>query len=709
MSESSILLSGNFFFSFMIFLIGLLVFLLFYCIQLRRAQSVARREHKACLDKLEKHNGILDQVFNNLPDQLYYKDRQARLVGINPACYHHHGVDSPEKLIGKTDIDFKPAPSGQLSYERELRQMESKETIRNREEYELADGTICHVENIKKPLIDENGDVIGLVGVTRDISEQVRNEQERIRAQKEAEDANKAKSSFLAMMSHEIRTPMHGIIGAASLLSHSPLNSNQQDLLRTIEASGENLMMVLNDILDYSKIEAGKVQLEIIPFNLRECIHEALDLFVGQANKKGIELLLYTDSNVPQALAGDPTRVRQILLNLINNALKFTEKGEIVVHAKFLPENECVDHPHLQFSVKDTGIGISEQAQKQLFSAFTQADISSTRKYGGTGLGLAISKRLTELMGGSMWVESEVGVGSTFFFTIDLPTSTPPRKKIMTAPKNGLNGKRILIVDDNETNLKILSGQLQSWGATFDALSVPQEVVSHMKEHPAYDLAILDYRMPGINGADLVKAIDDDPEIESLPIILLSSSCDEIPSSSAISLRMNKPVRIDKLQKNIINLMSVEKPSHEPEPRPTLQPVAQDETTHILLAEDQLENQALIEQMVRAVGYNSIESVNDGLEAVEAIKQKDFDIILMDVQMPNMNGLDATRLIRKHTKSCKKPWVIALTAGVTQEEKDLMEEAGMNDLLPKPMKLDQLKQMLNTTKQKLFSDNKQDR
>ncbi len=698
MNDSTLLLNGDFFFAFMIFLIALLIFLLFYCVRLRHTNATALKERINCSKKIEKHSSLIDLVFNTLPDHLYYKDRQARLMGINAACYLHHGATSADELIGKTDIEYKPAPSGMLSYEKELQQMESRETIRNREEYNLKDGTICHVESIKTPIFDEKGNVIGLVGVTRDISEQVRNERERIQAQKEAEDANKAKSSFLAMMSHEIRTPMHGIIGAASLLDNSSLSADQRDLVRTIESAGENLMTVLNDILDYSKIEAGKVQLEMIPFTLRDCIHEAIELFAEPANQKNIELLLYTDNNVPEALAGDPTRLRQILLNLIGNALKFTKNGEICVHVKFLPKNETVDHPHLQFSVRDTGIGISESAQKKLFNAFMQADISSTREYGGTGLGLVISRRLAELMGGTMWLKSRENEGSTFYFTIDLPTSTPLRNRPLTPPKNGLTGQRILLVDDNKTNRNILTAQLEAWGAEPVAFSDPEEVLPHLKNHPPYDLAILDYRMPNMNGEDLAKAIYSAPEIQTLPIVLLSSSYEEISHHPAISFRLAKPVRIKKLHNKLIELLSAKKEIEAPQKKTETQTPEKDTTTRILLVEDKPENQALIRKMIEAVGYLCIQTADDGLEALNAEKETPFEIILMDVQMPNMNGLEATKAIRKHTQSRKKPWIIGLTAGVTREEKDLMEESGMNDLLPKPMKLDQLQTILNKAK-----------
>ncbi len=697
MDESTLLLNGDFIFTLMIFLIVLLVFLLFCCIRLHIKNAIITKTHTKDTDKLKAQNAILDLVFNTLPDQLYYKDRQARLIGINPACYLHHGATSAQDLLGKTDVEIKEAPSGQLSYEDELHQMSRNETSRNREEYTLTDGTHCHIENIKKPLLNEDGNVIGLVGVTRDISEQVKNETERIRAQKEAEDANKAKSSFLAMMSHEIRTPMHGIIGAASLLKQDALSSKQTELIHTIESAGENLMTVLNDILDYSKIEAGRVELECIPFDLRDSIHEAFNLFTKRADEKRIELLLIIDPDVPEAMAGDPTRLQQILNNLISNAIKFTKKGEICVRVQFPSANEQMDHPHLQFSILDTGIGIPEASQEKLFNAFTQADVSSTREYGGTGLGLVISQRLAHLMGGKMWFTSQEGEGSTFFFTMDLPSSSPLKHPNKIPPPSGLNGKRILVVDDNKTNRKILSEQIRYWGAIPTALATPEEVLPHLRTDPPYHIIILDYRMPNTNGVDLAKAIYSAEDIETTPIVLLSSSYEEITHHPSISTRMPKPVRIRKLHTNLLDLLSAEKKEETPVVPPKKEAPKKDETTKILLADDHAENQKLIKLMIQAVGYKEVATVNDGSEALQAEKDTPFDIIFMDVQMPNMNGLQATKAIRKQTQSRNKPWIIGLTAGVTQEEKDLMKEAGMNDLLPKPMQLDDLKTMLDKT------------
>lgn len=659
-----------------------------------------QRHLNTLLKQTEQHAVLLDKIFENLPDQLYYMDRQARLLGVNPACYLHHGASSAKELIGKTDIEIQPAPLGRQLYEAEQRLMETGEVTRFREKHKQPDGSICHVESIKSPFKNNEGTVIGLVGITRDITEQVENEQKILQAQQAAEDANKAKSSFLAMMSHEIRTPMNGVIGAASLLENTPLTEFQAEMVRTIETCGENLMAVINDILDYSKIEAGKVDLENIPFSPRECIENSLDVFTYPAHQKNLELVLFIEPDVPKALSGDPVRLRQILVNLLGNALKFTKKGEIIVKTELLPIDEDNDHCHLKFSVRDTGIGISAETQTRLFKSFSQADASSTREYGGTGLGLVISRRLAELMGGTMWFESEKGKGSTFYFTIDLPLSSIPEKQTLTPPKNGLRGKHVLIVDDNETNLKILSSQLEHWGAIPTAFSHPEQVISHLKLNPLCDLALLDYRMPGMNGVDLANEICASPDTPCPPIILLSSSFDVIDTPPLIKARLSKPIRINDLHQEILTLLSEKTKVKQPDLKSDT-PVIPEKTAKILIAEDNQDNQRVVLRMLQALHYKNVRVVNNGQEAVKAARETDYDIILMDVQMPVMNGLDASREIRKTTGNPETPWIIALTGGVMTEEQSLIREAGMNDLLPKPMKLSQLQEILDSAVGKL--------
>ncbi|MBI9021394.1 MAG: response regulator [Verrucomicrobia bacterium] len=659
--------------------------------QVENEQALVKAKQQA-----EESAALINAIFENLPDHLYYKDRQSRLLGANNAFMKARHTERIEDLIGKTDIELHPAPLGQQLYENEQRQIKTGETTRVRERHKRSDGQIQYLESIKSPFKNKNGEIIGLVGISRDVTRQVENEKNLISAQQDAEAANRAKSSFLAMMSHEIRTPMNGVIGASSLLLGTELDQQQEELVHTIQVSGENLMTILNDILDYSKIEAGKIELEAVPFSLRECLEDAFDLFVQPAAKKNLELLYYVEPDVPEALLGDPTRLRQILVNLLGNAIKFTEEGEVSIHVNILTRDETNDRCRLEFSVRDTGIGISEEAQKRLFQSFIQADTSSTRKYGGTGLGLAISRRLTELMNGKIWIESKKGEGSTFYFTAELPIAAALNKQAGALPEEALHGKRVLIVDDNQTNRNILCAQMEQWGAVPMPFSHPEQVIDHLRQNPPYDIALLDYQMPGTNGVTLAKAIHKLPDYPYMPTIMLSSSCETIPPHPAISVRMAKPIKVGKLRHQMLQLLSgdslVAESTAHPDAR--VRPKKSSDL-RILIAEDNPVNRRVAQMMIQRLGYNHAVFVEDGLEAVAAVIDADYDVILMDVQMPHMNGLDAAREIRKHTGSKTNPWIIALTAGVMEEERKNITDAGMNEFLAKPLGVDQLEEKLD--------------
>ncbi|QHI70025.1 PAS domain-containing protein [Tichowtungia aerotolerans] len=674
------------------------------------SRDITRQVHdeKAILDaktEAEKNAALIQAIFESLPDHVYYKDAQARVLGGNQAWIKARGAKSIEELIGKTDLELHPAPLGQQLYENELYQIKTGETTRVRERHMDPDGKVIYMESIKSPLKDHDGTIIGLVGISRDITKQVNNERQLIIAQQEAEEANKAKSSFLAMMSHEIRTPMNGVIGASSLLLGTGLSDQQEELVHTIQVSGENLMTIINDILDYSKIEAGKIELEAVSFSLRECIENAFDLFVQPAARKNLELLYCVDPDVPQRLTGDPTRLRQIIVNLIGNAIKFTEKGEVDLHVHTLTINENKNLCQLQFSVRDTGIGISKDAQKKLFRSFTQADASSTRKYGGTGLGLAISRRLTELMGGKIWIESAEQQGSTFHFTIELPIAQADQKPRARIHAQNLHGKRILIVDDNETNRSILRAQIEQWGAQPQTFAYPEQVLSHLKQVAPYDIILLDYQMPIMNGTTLAKAIYDLPDYPPVPIIILSSSYENIPAHPSIQARMAKPIRVDKLHRQMLLLLDKRSDTEE-ESLLTGTHIRPKKTNplHILVAEDNPINQRVIKMMLQRLGYENTVFVENGQEAVAAVLDADYDVILMDVQMPQMSGLEATQAIRKYTENETKPWVIALTAGVMEDERKKIILAGMNELLAKPLGVDQLEEKLDAICSRIKND-----
>jgi PAS domain S-box-containing protein len=652
------------------------------------AAAQARRE-------IEQKAAFILAFFDQCEDQFYYKDRQSRVLGGNRAWVKSRGARTIDELIGKTDIELHSAPLGQQLYDNEQLQMAAGKAVRLRERYAVEGERVQYLESIKCPVKNEQGEVIGLVGISRDITNQAEIEKQLIIAHEEAEAANKAKSSFLAMMSHEIRTPMNGVIGAASLLLSTELTPQQQELAHTIQVSGEDLLSIVNEILDYSKIEAGKIELEKEPFNLLECIEGAFDLFVPVAAKKNIELLYYIEPDIPEMLIGDATRLRQIIVNLLSNAVKFTEKGEISLKVQLAASSEEKKECRLQFSVSDTGIGIADEQKDRLFHSFTQADSSCTRKYGGTGLGLVISKRLTEIMGGKIGFESEENKGSTFFFTVHFPIADPPEKKAEPLPIEALRGKRVLIVDDNETNRELLSTQLAQWGVLSKAFQYPKEALAHLRNGFCYDLALIDHQMPEMDGSQLAKEIRGLQNVRPTPVIILSSLGEHTPADPSISAILSKPVKMSKLCRQMLETLSAmsEESARRTPPESQIKP-RKKRDLRILIAEDNAINQRIVQIMLQRLGYENIVSVQNGEEAVAAVMDAEYDVVLMDVQMPRMNGLEATRLIRKQIRHAAKPRIIALTAGVMDEEKAAALQAGMDAFLAKPLKIEQLEEIL---------------
>lgn len=662
-------------------------------IEVIRDMTARKRAEEALKKSEQLYRGVIDASI----DAFYRTDLAGNLVLASPSGAQMLGYGSVQDMIGLNlvrDIYVNPNDREPLlaAIQKDGFVKDFETTIKRR------DGSRVVVLVNSHAYYDEDGNMQGVEGFLRDFSERKRMEEDLRLAKEAADSANQAKSAFLAMMSHEIRTPMNAIIGMSGLLADTSLNQEQREYADMIRTSGDALLTIINDILDFSKIEAGKMELESQPFELRAGVESALDLVAARASEKGLDLACVIEDDVPAAIVGDVTRLRQICINLLTNAVKFTEQGEIVLSVKTDERGpRSADSSFLlHFAVRDTGIGIPRERQDQLFRSFSQLDASTARKYGGTGLGLAISKRLVEMMGGTMGVESEgvPGKGSTFYFTV----CAKPAPEFVTTPRvvgeqPQLRGKRILVVDDNATNRLILIRQSRQWGMLARDTASPHEALEWITRGDPFDVAIVDVAMPEMDGLTLAAEIREKRDARALPILLSSSLGKREPTPDALGIAafLLKPLRQSQLYDALANLFAPGAPVESTVPAaPTLDAaMARRRPLRILLAEDNAVNQKLALRLLSQMGYRADVAAN-GLEAIQAVERQPYDVVLMDVQMPEMDGLEATRQICARWPRGERPRIIAMTANAMQGDREMCLAAGMDDYVSKPIRVHEL-------------------
>ncbi|MUL38497.1 response regulator [Gloeocapsopsis dulcis] len=670
-------------------------------------------------------------IFENTVDGIFQTTVDGRYISANPALARIYGYESPQELIANLchiEQQLYVAPHRRAEF---VCQMQQDGAVSGFEsQVYRQDGSIIWISENARTVRDASGTFLCYEGTVEDITERKQAEAELQKAKESAEAANQAKSEFLANMSHEIRTPMNGVIGMTGLLLNTELTPQQQDFVETIRSSSDALLTIVNDILDFSKIESGKLDLEQHPFELRTCIEEAFDLLAPNAAEKGLELAYLIAPQVPKTILGDVTRLRQILVNLLSNAVKFTEAGEVVVSVTAHPVeaispleriHKCQDKLPLPevpwikyelcFAVKDTGIGIPEDKINRLFQSFSQVDSSITRHYGGTGLGLAISKRLSEMMGGRMWVESQVGQGSTFYVTAIAASALELLQVDSDSLQPQLAGKRLLIVDDNATNRKILLLQAQSWGMVARAAQSGTEALDWICQGDSFDIMILDMQMPQMDGLTLASEIRKQPNCQELPLVMLTSMGRQKMGAQAAEVNfaafLNKPVKQSPLYNALSQALGEQsikvrlQDTHKAARKQNIPRLAEQLPLRILLAEDNVVNQKVALLNLQRMGYRA-DVAGNGLEVLQALRRQPYDVVLMDVQMPEMDGLTATRHIRQEWSQSQRPWIIAMTANAMQGDCEECINAGMDDYLSKPIRVEEMFQSLSNCQTSSF-------
>ncbi len=650
-------------------------------------QDITRQKHDE--NEILKQKEFFESLFQNNPVAVVILDLEEKIRSTNPAFEVLFGYAEGE-VIGQK-LDPLVAPESLQEAVDLTRTVLDGGAVKGLASRQRKDGTKVEVEFAGVPVIVE-GKKQGILAIYYNVTELVE-------AKRMAEQADRAKSEFLANMSHEIRTPMNGIMGMLELLLDTSLNSEQKDYVSTARDSAEALLGILNDVLDFSKIEAGQLTIDAIEYDLRSTVEGVAHTLVSRAENKGIELACLIDKEVPSRVQGDAGRLRQVLINLVGNAIKFTHEGEVVI--RVMMQSKTEKNSTLRFLVSDTGIGIPVDRQKAVFERFVQADSSSTRKYGGTGLGLAISAQLTKMMGGDIGLESEPGKGSTFWFTINVGNVKEGSVPLLALPQDLINVP-VLIVDDNFTNRTILEKMIKGFGCNAFAVASGKEALNILKSfnelNKPFQLVLLDMQMPEMDGEEVLSRIKSDPALHDTTVIILTSMGQRGDAARLEAMGCNgyllKPVRQKELFGALLNILGRRNQTDEAKSKSSLitrhsLKEQQRGLTHILLAEDNPTNQKLAIRLLQKAGY-PVDVVNTGKEAVAAVQNKKYKLVLMDVQMPEMDGFEATRRIREISPEFANLPIVAMTAYAMAGDRERCLDAGMNDYLSKPLNVEEL-------------------
>ncbi len=699
---------------------------------LREAMEAAEARGRALAEQRE----LLQSLFDAIPDAIFVVDTDDRFVAVNAGTMAYFPGMERDEVVGKRRVEVLPPEVAEEYRAADDEAIASGQRVhRVVTTYVRFDGEEVTLETTRVTIRDEDGAVFGVVGVARDVTIQKAAEAGLIEAKEAAEaareaaeDATRAKSEFLANMSHEIRTPMNGVIGMTSLLLDTPLGEEQREFVETLRTSGDALLTIITDLLDFSKIEAGMLALETHPFEIRTCVEEALDLVAQPAAAKGVELAYLVEDGVPRTVRGDITRVRQVLVNLLSNAVKFTQAGSVCVRVDAAPPDpEAGTVASVRFAVEDTGIGIAPDKLDAVFESFSQADASTTRQYGGTGLGLSICRRLVEMMGGTMGVESELGVGSTFTFSIEAEVAPSEKRVFLRSEQPALQGRRVLIVDDNDVNREILSRLSTRWRMHPVAVRSGAEALAayeaSVEGGRPYDLVLLDMQMPQMDGLDVARGIaarapGRPPVLVMLTSIHREGSLRDEARQAGVHAVLYKPTKPSQLYDVLIEAFDG-RPAAAPVPDAPAGPAPPDAPAawvarpapaepprrglRILLAEDNVVNQKVAVRLLGRLGY-TVDVVANGAEAVAEVERRagfgeGYDVVLMDVQMPVMDGLAATRAIRASETVTDQPHIVALTANAMEGDREACLEAGTDDYLAKPVQLASMREAMDRAAQ----------